>query len=183
MRDQLSGIVKGGTFVVDRHFLELWGNLLINTAKGQKQIEELTQWISQGLKGFEGQDAIFRKFYGLNSLDQDSPDYPKAWQKAANDFQKSLKEYLDLMGVVRKDEHLQLVGKYEDLKKKAADQEETIKHLRMLLDEKGIAQGEVPKGFQDLIRKQTDQFQDLMKGFGHFLEKDPSSTDGDNNNS
>ncbi|MBL7202773.1 MAG: hypothetical protein ISS63_00395 [Desulfobacteraceae bacterium] len=168
---------------MDRHFLELWGNLLINAAKGQKQIEELTQLLHQGKKGFEGQNATFRKFYGLNSLTEESPDYPKAWQNAADDFQKSLKEYLNLMGVVRKDEHLKLVGKYEDLKKKAADQEETIKHLRMLLDEKGIAQGEVPKGFQDLIRKQTDQFQDLMKGFGHFHEKDPSSTDGDNNNS
>ena len=168
---------------MDRHFLELWGNLLINAAKGQKQIEELTQWINQGLKGSEELSAIFRKFYGLNSLNEESPDFLKASKNAADDFQKSLKGYLDLMGVVRKDEHLKLVGKYEDLKKKAADQEETIKHLRMLLDEKGIAQGEVPKGFQDLIKKQTDQFQDLMKGFGHFLEKDPSSTDGDNNNS
>ena len=169
--------------MVDRHFLELWGNLLINAAKGQKQIEELTQLFHQGTKGLEGQNAIFRKFYGLNSLNQESPDYPKAWQKAAHDFQRSFKDYLNLMGVVSKDEHLTLVRKYEDLKKKAADQEETIKHLRMLLDEKGIAQGEVPRGFQILIKKQTDQFQDLMEGFGHFLEKDPSITDGDNNNS
>jgi len=167
---------------MDRHFLELWGNLLINAAKGQKQAEELAQWIGQGLKGFEGPSAKFRKYYGLNGLDQESPDYPKAWEKAVHDFQKSLKDYLNLMGVVSKDEHLTLVRKYEDLKKKAADQEETIKHLRMLLDEKGVAQGEVPKGFQDLIKKQTDQFQDLMKGFGRFLEKDPSA-DGDSNSS
>ena len=169
--------------MVDRHFLELWGNLLINAAKGQKQIEELTQLLHQGIKGFEGQNATFRKFYGLNSLNEESPDFLKASKNAADDFQKSLKEYLDLMGVVRKDEHLKLVGKYEDLKKKAADQEETIKHLRMLLDEKGIDQAGTLRGVQDLIKKQTDQFQDLMKGFGHFLEKDPSSTDGDNNNS
>ena len=168
---------------MNRHFLEFWGNLLINAAKGEKQMEELTQWISQGLKGFEGLNAMFRKFYGLNKMNEGSPDYQKAWKNAADDFQRSLKEYLNLMGVVSKAEHLSLAGKYEDLKKKAADQEETIKHLRMLLDEKGIAQGEVPKGFQDLIKKQTDQFQDLMKGFGHFLEKAPSSTDGDNNNS
>ncbi len=169
--------------MVDRHFLELWGNLLINAAKGQKQIEELAQWISQGLKGFEGLSAIFRRYYGLNGLDQESPDYPKAWHKAVHDFQRSFEDYLNLMGVVSKDEHLTLVRKYEDLKKKAADQEETIKHLRMLLDEKGIDQAGTLRGFQDLIRKQTDQFQDLMKGFGHFLEKDPSSTDADNNNS
>lgn len=168
---------------MDRHFLELWGNFLINAAKGQKQIEDLTQWIKQGFGGFEELNAIFRKSYGLSSVNEESPDATKAWKKATDDFQESLKDFLDLMGVVSKDEHLKLVGKYEDLKKKAADQEETIKHLRMLLDEKGVARGEVPKGFQDLIKKQTDQFQDLMKGFGRFLEKDPSSTDGDNNNS
>ena len=169
--------------MVDRHFLELWGNLLINAAKGHKQIDELTQWINQGFKGFDELNAIFRRSYGLNSLKEESPDYPKAWQNAADDFQKSLKEYLDLMGVVSKHEHLTLVRKYEDLEKKAADQEETIKHLRMLLDAKGIDRAGTLRGFQDLIKKQTDQFQDLMKGFGHFLEKDPSSTDGDNNKS
>jgi hypothetical protein len=183
VRDQLSGIVKGGTFVVDRHFLELWGNLLINAAKGQKQIEELTQWISQGLKGSEGLSAKFRKYYGLNGLDQEGTDDPKAWQNAVHDFQRSFKDYLNLMGVVSKDEHLTLVRKYEDLKKKAADQEETIKHLRMLLDAKGIDQGEALKGFQDLISKQTDQFQDLMKGFGQFPGKDPSNDEGNNDNS
>jgi hypothetical protein len=183
VRDQLSEIVKGGTFVVDRHFLELWGNLLINAAKGQKQTEELTQWMNQGLKGFEGLNAVFRKSYGLSNENEESPDAIRAWKGAADNFQESLKDFLNLMDVVRKDEHLKLVGKYEDLKKKAADQEETIKHLRMLLDEKGIAQGEVHRGFQDLIKKQTDQFQDLMKGSGLLLVKDPSSTDGDNNNS
>ncbi len=149
--------------MVDRHFLELWGNLLINAAKGQKQIEELTQLLHQGTKGFEGQNATFRKFYGLNSLDQESPDFLKASKNAADDFQKSLKEYLDLMGVVRKDEHLTLVRKYEELKEKVATQEETIKHFRMLLDEKGVDHGETARGFQDLIKKQSDQFQDLVK--------------------
>jgi hypothetical protein len=172
-----------GVFGVDRHFLELWGNLLINASRGQKQAEELSQWIRQGLKGFEELKATFTKYYGLNGLDQESPAYEKAWQKAVHDFQMSFKDYLDLMGVVSKDEHLNLMQKYEDLKKKAAEQEETIKHLRMLLDEKGIAEGAVPKGFQDLIKKQSEQFQDLVKGFGHFLEKNPSSTDGENNHS
>jgi len=151
---------------MDRRFLEFWGNFLINAAKGQKKFEELSQWFSQDLKGFEDLTALFRKSYGLDELPENSADYEKAWQKAAENFQNSLRDYLSLMGVVPKDEHIKLVKKYEDLKRKVADQEETIKHLRMLLEEKGFGQGELVRSFQDLIITQTDQFQELMKALG-----------------
>ena len=82
---------------------------------------------------------------------------------AAENFQNSLRDYLSLMGVVPKDEHIKLVKKHEDLKRKVADQEENIKHLRMLLEEKGFGQGELVKNLQDLIISQTDHFQELMK--------------------
>jgi phage tail tape-measure protein len=168
---------------VDRRFLEFWGNLLINASKGQKQIEDLTQWINQGLKGSEDLNAMFQRFYMRNGPAEESPDYLRAWQNAARDFQETFKDYLNLMGVVPMGEHLKLVKKYEDLKKRAADQDETIAHLRMLLDAKGIDHGEALMGFQDLIKKQTDQFQDLVKGFGQFPGKDPSNDGGDNDNS
>jgi hypothetical protein len=158
--------------LMDRNFLELWGNLLIQAAKGQKQIEDLTEMAKQGSKGFGDQNAIFRKFYGLKEPNEKDPDDSKAWEKAVNDFQKSLNQYQKLLGVVSKAEHLQLVEKYENLKKKAADQEETIQHLRLLLNDKGILPGDAAKGFQDLIKKQSDQFQDLLKGFGKFLDSD-----------
>ena len=107
---------------MDRNFLEFWGNFLTNAAKGQKQIEELTQWINQDLKGFEDLTAMFRKSYGFDNLNEDSPDYLKAWKNASEDFQKSLKDYLGLMGVVSRDEHLTLVRKYEELKEKVDNQ-------------------------------------------------------------
>lgn len=168
---------------MDRRFLEFWGNLLINASKGQKQIEDLTQWINQGLKGFEDLNAMFRRFYMRNGPAEESPDYLRAWQNAARDFQETFQDYLNLMDVVPKGEHLKLVKKYEDLKKKAADQDETIKHLRMLLGAKGVDQEEALRGFQDLITKQTAQFQDLMKGFGQFPGKDPSNDEEDKGNS
>jgi len=157
---------------MDRHFLELWGNLLIQAAKGQQQMEELSRLVNRNAKGFEEQNALFRKFYGLDDADKKRPADTEAWEKAVSDFQTSLKQYLNLMGVVPRAEHLELVEKYENLKKKAADQEETIEHLRMLLNDKSMAQGDAAKGFQDLIKKQTDQFQNLLKGFGTFLESD-----------
>jgi phage tail tape-measure protein len=158
--------------LVDRHFLEFWGNFLINAAKGQKQMEDMAKWMTQGLKGFEDLTTMFRKFYGLDKLSESAPDYVKTWEKAVQDFQKSFQDYLNLFGVVPRQEHLELVKKYEALNEKLAEQDKTIKHLRILLEEKGTDLGKIVRGYQDLIRKQTDQFQDLMKGLSRSLEED-----------
>jgi NCAIR mutase (PurE)-related protein len=97
----------------------------------------------------------------------------ETWKKASENFQKSFKDYLNLMGVVSKDEHLALVRKYEELKEKLGAQEETIKHLRMLLEEKKVdTQGELVQGFQEIIEKQSEQFQETMETLSRFFKKD-----------
>ena len=60
---------------MDKNFLEFWGNFFINAAKGQQQLEDMGQWMSQGFKGFEELTAMFRKCYGLDQLSPDAPDY------------------------------------------------------------------------------------------------------------
>ncbi|MGD8229748.1 MAG: hypothetical protein PVH82_04280 [Desulfobacteraceae bacterium] len=159
---------------MDRHFLEFWGNFLISAAKGQKQMEDVAKWMTQGLKGFEDLTAMFRTFYGLDNVSESAPDYVKAWEKAAKDFQQSFHDYLNLFGVVSRQEHLELIKKYEALKKKVAEQEQTIKHLRMQLEGEGADLGEIIRGYQNLVKKQTDQFQRLMEGLGDSLEKETS---------
>jgi len=160
---------------VDKHFLEFWGNFLINTAKEQKRMENLSKWMQQGFKfkGFDDLTEMFRKFYGLEHMEKDTPAYMESWEKASENFLESFKDYLELMGMVPKDEHLALVKKYEQLKEKVAGQEETIKSLRLLLEEKRAeSQREVVKGFQDLIEKQSQQFQETMETFGSFFKKE-----------
>jgi hypothetical protein len=77
------------------------------------------------------------------------------------------------MGVVPKDEHLALVKKYEELKEKVTAQEETIEHLRMLLEAKKVeTQGELVQGFQEIIEKQSEQFQETMETLSRFFKKD-----------
>jgi hypothetical protein len=160
---------------VDKHFLEFWGNFLINTAKEQKRMEDLSKWMQQGFKfkGFDDLTEMFRKFYGLEHMEKDTPAYIESWEKASENFLESFKDYLELMGMVPKDEHLSLVKKYEELKEKVAGQEEIIKSLRLLLEEKRAeSQEELVKGFQDLIDKQSKQFQETMETFGSFFKKD-----------
>jgi hypothetical protein len=94
------------------------------------------------------------------------------WSKAAADFQNSYKEFLSLMGWVSKEEYLDLAEKYEALKEKSASHEETIRHLKMKSPARDIDQGEVVKGFEVLMEKQAEQFQELMKSFGQ-LYKEP----------
>ena len=49
--------------------------------------------------------------------------------------------------------------------------------LAKLLEEKGVDGGEVVKALHDLMKRQTEQFQELMKGFGQVLEKDSGAED------
>ncbi|MGA7876978.1 MAG: hypothetical protein WCA08_15070, partial [Desulfoferrobacter sp.] len=89
-------------------------------------------------------------------------------------------DYLNLLGVVSRDEHLELMKKYEELKEKAASQEETIKYLRMLLGEaKGIDASQVTKSVDELVKKQTDQFQKQMDSFSKSFKQNSSPTKSD----
>jgi hypothetical protein len=152
---------------MDKNFLEFWGHLLLNAAKGQKQLEEMAKWMQQGFSGFEQLSAMFRKCYGLEAK---SGDDASMRLKAEADFQKSFRDYLSLFGVVPREEHLALVKKYEELRQKVAAQEETIKHLRMLLEEKGFDQSKVISGIQELMLEQGDQFRKLMESFSDLYK-------------
>jgi len=157
---------------MDKQFLEFWGNFLLNAAKGQEQLEDMTQWFREGFKGFEQQMSLFRKCYGLDRESKSSPNYMEMCSKAASDFQNSYKELLGLMGLVPKEEYLTLAEKYEALKEKLTSQDETIRHLKMKSTVRDIDQGEVAKGFETLMKNQAEQFQEVMKSFGQ-LYKEP----------
>jgi hypothetical protein len=152
---------------MDKHFLEFWGNVLLSAAESQKQFEKLAKWMNQGFSGFEDLNTMFRSFYGL---DEGSPDFAKAWNEAEESFRKSLKDYLGFLGVVPKEEYLALVKKYEELKKKVATQEETIEHLRQLLQETGAGRDRVVGDFQELVSQQSEQFNELVKNFAEFFK-------------
>jgi hypothetical protein len=156
---------------MNRQFLEFWGNFLLQVAKGQKQMEDLAKWSRLGFSSFGELTALFQKAYGLDELPEDSPEYLKIWKKAEEDFRRSFKDYLSLMGAVPREEYVELARKYEELKEKVADQEETIKHLRMLLSEKGLDCGAVTLEFQKMMKKQTDQFHKLVKDWGKAVKE------------
>ena len=148
---------------MDKQFLEFWGHYLLAAAKGQKQLEDMNEWLRQGFSGFEELTAMFKKFYGLEIPPDENSDSAKAWENAAAGFRNSFNAYLNLMGVVPRDKYQALEEKCGELQKKIADQEDTIKVLRSLLAEEGTYQGETVKVLQNLVNKQTSAFETLMK--------------------
>jgi len=158
---------------VDSKFLEFWGNYLLAAAKGQKQLEDLNEWMRQGFSGFEELTAMFKKFYGFEQTPpKEESDSTQSWQNAAADFRNSFNAYWNLMGMVPKEEYQALEQQYAALQKKVADQEETINVLRSLLAEEGTYQGEAVKVLQDLVNKQAEAFETLMKGITSAAEED-----------
>ncbi len=172
--------------MTDEKFLEFWGNFLLSAARGKKQAEDVGTWTRQyfksmnqimaaSQKGFSDLNefsVMFRKFYGLDHIPEQSPEYESRMKTSASDFQKSLNDYLGMMGMVSKAEHVALVRKYEKLKEKCADQEETVRHLRMLLDTKGTVQGEAVRTLQDIMKDQTELFRNMMAGIGQQTGKE-----------
>jgi hypothetical protein len=155
---------------MNRHFLEFWGKALLQAAQSQKQLEDLAKWCQRGIYSFQDYTELFKTSYGLDQVAADSPDYFSIWNKAEENFRESFREYLNIFGVVPREEYAALARQYEELQAKVAEQEETIKLLRQLLEEKGLGLAATSLEFQKLIEKQGEQFQKFIQGLGEAVK-------------
>ena len=72
-------------------FWNFGGNFLINAAKGQKQMEDMSKWMQQGFEGFDELTGMFKKFYGLEHMEKDTPAYMETWKEASENSKSPLK--------------------------------------------------------------------------------------------
>jgi uncharacterized coiled-coil protein SlyX len=154
---------------MDPDFLEFWGNLFINAAKGQRNMAEVHQWISQGLKGFDDLSKMVLAFYGFGGKTADSHSSGDAWVKVSKAFLDSYYEYIKLMGMVPETEYKELARKYEELEKKSAAQKETIEYLKGVLSKRLIDPSNTVESFRELMDKQSDELQRLMQGLNKAM--------------
>ena len=127
----------------------------------------------QGLDGFQELNVLLGKVYGLESPKPDAPEEEKVWKEAIRSFQKSFQDYFDLFGYVPRPDYDRLVDQYQALQEKSERQEEAIRHLQSLLAAQTLDPAGLAQSFQDLIQKQTGQFQQLMSEMGSGGKKSP----------
>jgi DNA repair exonuclease SbcCD ATPase subunit len=121
---------------MEEYFYEFWKNQLITLEKGQEQMQDMTKSIIQGLSGFEEIPEMFGKFCSMDFWSKETCDYIKAWDMTTEDFQKFFKYYLDLMGLVPKDEYLELANKYNNMDESVADKiKEISKQVKIVADQ------------------------------------------------
>jgi hypothetical protein len=155
---------------MDSKFLEFWGSVFLSAARGRRQMEDFNRWIEQGFQGVREFGTLLARIYGLEDKPAGNEESGDAWEEAIRNFQKSYDEYLSLMGVVPREDYRRLAEQYERLKERVAEQEETIRRLRRSAGWESTAQDEIVKGMQELVSRQTEQFQELVKSCASGLE-------------
>lgn len=159
---------------MDAKFLELLGNILVGSARNTQQSEQFFQWLQSGFADMGSKKPpweesggneifdLFRSWYGLEELSKQPSEYGKVTEEAFSKFNDSLKDSFLSMGFVPRKEHLELVEKYEKLKAKHAELEETVEHLKMLLQ----GQSDMADQFKDMVNQQGEVYQEMMDQFG-----------------
>ena len=101
---------------------------MMDADKGKKPLENMVNWADYGFGGYEDLTAMFKKLYGLDWMPEvkDMSSYLDTWNLAMKDYTKPFHDYLGLIGLVSKDEHLALSGKYKELKKTFERQEKKL---------------------------------------------------------
>ena len=160
---------------MDKNFLEFWGQLFLSMSKGQRQFDELSQWMQKGFGGAEGMSTLFRQVYGLEKTKKGGEEYLNLYEKASEAFQQSFREYLHLFELAPREEYENLMKECEALRQKVSEQEQTIGDLRKILSEKGMESVETVQNLQNVLKKQTDQFQEMMKTMGQMFQQRPPS--------
>jgi len=155
---------------MDKNFLEFWGNMMLNAAKGQKQMDEMSKWMEKGMSSMKEMNEMFFKFYGIQPSKSETKDQASGFEaiqkNAFSKFTSSFEDYLQFFDAVPKKKYMELVKKYEDLKQQLKDQEESIQHLRMMMEETDDGKNDVVKKFNKVISMQASQFKKLMDDFG-----------------
>lgn len=151
---------------MDKHFLEFWGNAMLAAARGQASTEALSSWMNNGTQGGEDIGALFRRFYGLPATDEIDQD---AWASARSAFDAASRAYLELLQVVPHSKYDALRQHSEALEEKVAEQEALIATLRGELRDRLAAQGDVARGFEELVKIQSDEFKKLTDNVGEFF--------------
>jgi hypothetical protein len=163
---------------MDKQFLEFWGNMLLQAAQGQAQMENFNRWLSQSGSRVGNVPDLFQQAYGLNVNRASGPDKSPDWQKAFDRFHKAYEDYLALLNVVP-------LARYQALEAQNAALEDQVAQLKKDLERLGRQSQDAGKGpseevmteFQNLLSKQQREFQTLTDQMSRLWPDRPTDQD------
>ena len=134
--------------------LEFWGRMLLQTSQGLHTAEQFSEFLESCQPASQQPVAAL----GQGHL-------PTDWAE----WGELLRMGLAAWGLTFLDPCGDLEAKRQELEQKCAAQEEEINNLRLTLGERGMGLEHAQRQFQNIIKKQGEQFEDFMKGLGSQL--------------
>lgn len=157
---------------MDANFLEFFGQMLIQTAKGQRQMDQFGQWMRQGFSATNMPEFndYFQRIYGLTDISKESDQYTQLFQKAQVDFLTAFGQFIGLMGLVPEKKYNELEGEYQALEKKYLAQEKKMTQLKAKLGKSNIPGDDLTNQLTDLIKQQKNEFSSTLKSLSSIFD-------------
>ncbi len=165
---------------MDSRILELWGNILIQTARNQELLKtfspgssesreadwDFATWAEKWYEQLPSFQSLFLESANMDQVSEAGTQSLQAWQQGLDALYEQWKEFADLFGLVPKEEHERLARENEQLQERLRELEKTIQGLNALLEREGIFDPEhVSSEFSRLMNAQNEQFEVLMRFF------------------
>lgn len=142
---------------MDTYFPDYWGNFLVKSADGEKQIDYWSRMVGSGLKSMEELTALYWRACGAVAVCENTPQNLDMWKSAQEEWSRSVRDYLNLLGFIPKDEYLALSREKDALKASLKAQEDRY--------------AEASRQFDRIFEKQKEQAQTLEAGAASQVEK------------
>lgn len=161
---------------MDKNMLEFWGQAMLNAARSQQQMEDMNKMFGQNF-GVENpfMNSMFKVFGLQNSKKMENEEIVELTQKSSEAYKEFFKAYLTMFDVVSREEYINLEKENEDLKAKIVQQEKIINGYKNLSGKDNFDQEQIVDNLAQIMKNQTQQFQELMKQVNQYYKKDTPS--------
>lgn len=150
--------------MMDATFYEFWARFLTALAQGRNPWDGMLPGWTPGAGGAEDFAEFFRGMSGGARLPEGDRPAGEPWQASVEAFQKSIQDFLALFDVVPRADYQTLESECAALKEKVASQERIIAGLKRRRGRKaGASPEETVELLREVIRRQSEEFQSLMK--------------------
>ncbi len=161
------------------NLLEFWGQTFLNAARSQQQLENMNKLMGDNISADNPiVNSIFKAF-GVPKPEKVTPeDLIGLTKKSTDAYKEFFKSSLNMFEVVSKEDHLEVIKENEELKEKIANLEKIISNSQKKDGKAGkasIDQEEVVNNLTQIMKNQTQQFQDLMKQVNQYYKKTPTT--------
>jgi len=183
---------------MDKQFLEFWGHTFLAAAKNQKIFEDvmscfapggqlekqpgldMEQWLKAWKNGYQAWQSFLSTMYGVDPYArEDKTSDESGVQELTSLVTQNWKEMISMMGAVPRQDYDALRQENDELKKRLELQEERIQQLQDVLQHKGLFDFEqMTESFQEVLKNQSDQFQDLMQAIQSSWKNKQGSSSG-----